>query len=30
MDVWLIADGSVEQRSVEELDMLIALQEGLV
>src|SRR5918994_1330842 len=30
MDVWLIADGSVEQRSVEELDMLIAMQEGLV
>ena len=30
MDVWLIADGSVEQRSVEELDMLIALGEGLV
>jgi Mg2+ and Co2+ transporter CorA len=30
MDVWLIANGAVEQRSVEELDMLIALQEGLV
>jgi magnesium transporter len=30
MDVWLIADGGVEQRSVEELVMLIALQEGLV
>jgi Mg2+ and Co2+ transporter CorA len=30
MDVWLIADGSIEQRAAEELDMLIALQEGLV
>ena len=30
MDVWLIADGAVEQRSAEELEMLIALQEGLV
>jgi Mg2+ and Co2+ transporter CorA len=30
MDVWLIADGSVEQRPAEELEMLIAMQEGLV
>jgi magnesium transporter len=30
MDVWLIADGSVEQRPAEELEMLVALQEGLV
>ena len=30
MDVWLIADGGVEQRPAEELDMLVALQEGLV
>jgi Mg2+ and Co2+ transporter CorA len=30
MDVWMVADGSVEQRPVEELEMLIALQEGLV
>jgi magnesium transporter len=30
MDVWLIADGGVEQKSAEELEMLIALQEGLV
>jgi magnesium transporter len=30
MDVWLVADGSVEQRPAEELEMLIALQEGLV
>jgi magnesium transporter len=30
MDVWLIADGGVEQKAVEELELLIALQEGLV
>ena len=30
MDVWLIADGSVERRPAEELEMLVALQEGLV
>jgi len=30
MDVWLIAGGSVAQRPVEELEMLVALQEGLV
>ena len=30
MDVWLIADGGVEQRPLDELDMLIAAQEGLV
>jgi Mg2+ and Co2+ transporter CorA len=30
MDVWLIGEGGVEQRSAEELEMLIALQEGLV
>ena len=30
MDVWLIADGGVEQRPAEELEMLVALQEGLV
>jgi Mg2+ and Co2+ transporter CorA len=30
MDVWLVADGGVEQRPAEELDMLIALQEGIV
>jgi Mg2+ and Co2+ transporter CorA len=30
MDVWLVADGSVEQKAAEELEMLIALQEGIV
>jgi magnesium transporter len=30
MEVWLIADGGVEQRSTEELELLIALGEGLV
>jgi Mg2+ and Co2+ transporter CorA len=30
MDIWLIADGSVERRPAEELEMLVALQEGLV
>jgi magnesium transporter len=30
MDVWLIADGGVEERSTEELELLIAMQEGLV
>jgi Mg2+ and Co2+ transporter CorA len=30
MDVWLIADGGVERKPVEELDLLIALGEGLV
>ena len=30
MDVWLVADGGVEQRAAEELEMLIALGEGLV
>ena len=30
MDVWVIADGGVEQKAVEELELLIALQEGLV
>jgi magnesium transporter len=30
VDVWLIADGGVQQRSVEELELLIAMQEGLV
>ena len=30
MDVWLIADGGVEQRPAGELEMLVALQEGLV
>ena len=30
MDVWLVADDGVQQRSVEELELLIALQEGLV
>jgi magnesium transporter len=30
VDVWLIADGSVEQRAAEELEMLIAVGEGLV
>jgi magnesium transporter len=30
MDVWLISDGAVEQKPVDELEMLIALQEGLV
>jgi Mg2+ and Co2+ transporter CorA len=30
MEVWLIADGGVQQRSTEELELLIALGEGLV
>jgi magnesium transporter len=30
MEVWLVADGGVEQRSTEELELLIALGEGLV
>jgi Mg2+ and Co2+ transporter CorA len=30
MDVWVIADGGVEPKAVEELELLIALQEGLV
>src|SRR5215213_4646675 len=30
MDVWLVAGGDVEQRPAEELEMLIALGEGLV
>ena len=30
MDVWLVADGGVQQRSLDELELLIALQEGLV
>jgi Mg2+ and Co2+ transporter CorA len=30
MDVWLVADGGVEQRPTDELEMLVALQEGLV
>jgi Mg2+ and Co2+ transporter CorA len=30
MDVWLVAGGGVEQRPADELEMLIALQEGLV
>ena len=29
MDVWLVTGGGVEQRPAEELDMLIALQEGI-
>ena len=30
MDVWLVAGGGVEQRPAEELELLIAMQEGLV
>jgi len=30
MDVWLVADGGVQRRSLDELELLIALQEGLV
>ena len=30
MDIWSITDGGVERKPVEELDLLIALQEGLV
>jgi magnesium transporter len=30
MNVWVIADGGVEPKAVEELELLIALQEGLV
>jgi Mg2+ and Co2+ transporter CorA len=30
MDVWLITDGGVERKPVEELDLLIAMGEGLV
>ena len=30
MDIWLITDGGVERKPAEELDLLIALQEGLV
>ena len=30
MEVWLVAEGGVEQRSTEELELLIALGEGLV
>jgi magnesium transporter len=30
MDVWLIADGGVERRPAEELELLIARQDGLV
>jgi magnesium transporter len=30
MDIWLITDGGIERKPVEELDLLIALQEGLV
>jgi Mg2+ and Co2+ transporter CorA len=30
MDIWLVAGGGVQQRSVDELELLIALQEGLV
>jgi magnesium transporter len=30
MDVWTVADGRVERRSLDELEMLVALQEGLV
>ena len=30
MDVWLLSDGGVERKPVEELDLLIAMGEGLV
>jgi Mg2+ and Co2+ transporter CorA len=30
MDIWLITDGGVERKAVEELDLLIAMGEGLV
>jgi magnesium transporter len=30
MDVWLLSDGGVERKAVEELDLLIAMGEGLV
>jgi magnesium transporter len=30
MDIWLITDGGVERMAAEELDLLIAMQEGLV
>ena len=30
MDVWLVAGGGVEQRPAEELELLIAMQEGIV
>ena len=30
MDIWLITDGGVERKPAEELDLLIAMQEGLV
>jgi magnesium transporter len=30
MDIWLITDGGVERKATEELDLLIAMQEGLV
>ena len=30
MDVWLVAGGGVEQRPAEELELLIAMREGLV
>ena len=30
MDVWLLSDGGVERKPVDELDLLIAMGEGLV
>ena len=30
MDIWLITGGEVERKAAEELDLLIAMQEGLV